>query len=317
MKLKNLDKLHVLTVISNPMRYKARYDLFNVFEEDITRKGAQLWTGELASGARKHAITHEGNFHHIQWSSSTLDGEIWLKERMINLLIQQLTNRCPDWRYLFVTDADVKYEKGVLEETAQMLQHYDFVQPWSRAIDMSVGGLGALNGVTVPSFMYCYVNGIEWKGSSPYLLGGHPGYSFAIRREALNWIGLIPDFGLAGSGDRHLMASMIGNVSASFHHDIHWDYKRMLHQFENRCEKNLKRNVGYVDCFLRHGFHGFKRDRQYGERWKILVEHQYSPIMDLKIDAAGMYQLVVESPRQMRLRDDLRKYFKSRNEDSR
>jgi hypothetical protein len=64
-------------------------------------------------------------------------------------------------------------------------------------------------------------------------------------------------------------------------------------------------------------WHGRKQQRGYVERWKILTGNNYDPDTDLKKDPQGLWQLVVESPRQIKMRDEIRAYFRSRNEDSR
>ena len=50
-------------------------------------------------------------------------------------------------------------------------------------------------------------------------------------------------------------------------------------------------------------------------RGKILVENGYSPYTDIKYDAQGVLQLETWEPRQLKLRDQIRAYFRMRNED--
>jgi hypothetical protein len=63
-------------------------------------------------------------------------------------------------------------------------------------------------------------------------------------------------------------------------------------------------------------WHGKKKDRKYADRWKILKAHDFNPLIDLKRDLQGLWQLETYSQRQINLRNDLRAYFSSRNEDS-
>jgi hypothetical protein len=90
-------------------------------------------------------------------------------------------------------------------------------------------------------------------------------------------------------------------------------FKAHLRNGQDRTERYIRRNVGYVDGLLAHHWHGRKADRRYRDRWKILVDNNYDPDLDLKRDAQGLYQL---TDRCIKLRDDLRSYFRSRNEDS-
>jgi hypothetical protein len=62
-----------------------------------------------------------------------------------------------------------------------------------------------------------------------------------------------------------------------------------------------------------HSWHGKKFDRRYQDRWKILVKHQFDPEFDLKLDSYGMYQFSGNKPG---MEQDIRNYFKARNEDS-
>jgi hypothetical protein len=74
----------------------------------------------------------------------------------------------------------------------------------------------------------------------------------------------------------------------------------------------VRRNIGYVDCHALHHFHGSKQLRGYGERWKILRDHNYDPARDVYRDSQGILQL---RPDRIGLRDDIRRYFDSRTED--
>lgn len=315
----NLDKFHVIAVISNPVGYQSRYNLYETFQEDVQRKGAKLWTVEMQTGARPHRITAPNTNEHIQLWSSAVPGEFWHKENLINAGIQHLTRHAPDWRYVAWVDADVKFEAGALEKTVQALQHWDVVQMWSHAIDF--GPDGEIIGKIAQSFMYCHWHQIEVKNASGYLGGGHPGFAWAARRDALNKLGTsisgpLIDFAALGSGDRHMACALIGKVGESHHGRVHPNYKKWLRQWQDQAERNIKRNVGYVSNTIRHLWHGRKADRGYSSRWKILVNHQYDPETDIAKDVSGLWRLVVNEPRQMRLRDDIRRYFRSRREDA-
>jgi len=66
-----------------------------------------------------------------------------------------------------------------------------------------------------------------------------------------------------------------------------------------------------------HYWHGRKVDRRYWDRWKAIVQNQFNPNLDLKYDWQGCLQLVDRGERRsIALRDDARRYFRARNEDS-
>ena len=317
--MEKLDGFHVIAVVSNPIQYQSRYRLFDIFSEDITRKGAKLWTLEMQTGRRAHRITDPNNPSHLQLWNSALPGEVWHKENLINLAIQFLTQKDPSWRKIAWVDADVKFELGALEKTADALDHWDVVQMWSHAVDM--GPEDEIVGSPHKSFMYCHWNKIEVKSPNSYIQGGHPGFAWAARRDSLNKLGTsmsgpILDFAVLGSGDRHMACGLIGKVMESVHGDMHPNYHKWLQLWQDRAERTLHRNVGYVSNTIRHLWHGRKADRGYASRWKILVEHQFDPETDLRRDVSGLWALIGESARQRSLRDDIRRYFRARREDA-
>jgi hypothetical protein len=86
----------------------------------------------------------------------------------------------------------------------------------------------------------------------------------------------------------------------------------MLYNWQDLAIKNIKRNIGHVHGTALHSWHGKMKNRGYGDRWKILVKHNFNPMTDLKRDSQGLWQLASD---KWQLRDDLRSYFNSRNED--
>lgn len=310
---------HVIAVISNPCQYQSRYKLYDIFQEDITRKGGQLWTLEMQTGARPAIVTSAANPFHIQLWSSALPGELWQKENLINVALQHVIRQCPNARHVGWFDADTKYEPGALEKIVDALQHFDVVQTWSHAVDF--GPDGGIVGNIHQSFMYCHWKGIVAANSNPYLYGGHPGFGWAARRDALNKMGTaigspLIDWGVLGSGDRHMACAFVSRVLDSVHGDMNPNYKKWLLRWQDEVNTNLKENVGYVDNTIRHMWHGRKADRGYASRWKILVEHQFDPETDLARDVSGILRLVVKDARQRALRDDIRRYFRARKEDA-
>jgi hypothetical protein len=316
----DLSKFHVLCVISNPMRYGSRYRLWNTFSEDIERKGANLWTVEMQAGVRVHKITSHKEKKHLQIWKTHLPGTLWDKESMINIGIAHIIKNAPDARYIAWIDADVRFEPGMIEEAQHALQHHDVIQLWSHAIDL--GPKNETVGKMQQSFMYCYWNKIHVPSQSGYTQGGHSGYAWAARRDALNKLGVslsngpLIDFGVLGSADRHIACGLIGKMAWSYHGDVHQNYKKWLHAWEKQAEKTIKRNVGYIPQTIRHSWHGRKAQRGYSSRWKLLVKHAFNPETDLRRDVSGLWILNSDTPRQIRLRDDFRRYFMSRNEDS-
>lgn len=295
-------KLYVIAPIINPCRYSSRYNLYKNFEKMVANSGAELYTVEVAYGNRPFAITQENNPKHLQLRTNV---EIWHKENMINLCIERLPR---DWEYMAWVDADVAFARSDwANETLQQLQHYDVVQMFSIAHDLTPGHESFQKHY---GFMYSYLNNL--KGNKDYS-NWHPGFAWAARRSAINHLGGLIDFAILGAGDRHMAFGLIGRMQGTFHHKLSNAYSQELMLWQDRAEKNIKRNVGFVPGLLLHYWHGKKRDRRYRERWDILIQNKYDPDLDLKKDWQGLWQL---TDRSTQLRDDIRNYFRVRNEDS-
>jgi hypothetical protein len=75
----------------------------------------------------------------------------------------------------------------------------------------------------------------------------------------------------------------------------------------------LKGNVGVINNHALHFWHGDKTMRAYGTRWQILRDNDFDPYTDLLRDSQGVYFLTPDKPK---LRDAIRRYFLSRQEDA-
>jgi len=125
------DKLYVIAVVSNPVRYHSRYRLYRAFEKHVADAGAILLTVEMAFGGRPFEVTQAGNPLHVQLRS---DFELWHKENLINIGISRLPVEA---QYIAWIDADVTFARpDWAQETIQQLQHYAVVQMFSQSTDL-------------------------------------------------------------------------------------------------------------------------------------------------------------------------------------
>lgn len=297
-------KLYVVTCISNPCRYASRYKLYREFEKRTLDAGAILYTIEMAYGNRKFELTEANDPTDIQIRNSH---ELWHKETLLNIAISRLPQ---DAEYIAWVDADIQFVRpDWVVETIHQLQHFDVVQMFSHAQDMCP------NFQLISShkgFVYSYFNNLP-SSDGYYYPNYHPGYCWAYRKSALNQLGGLIDTGILGASDRHMAFGLIGRIEDSMPRQMRdTPYHRHLEIWEERA-RDLHKNIGYVDGTINHYFHGKKIDRRYNDRWKILVHNNFNPDLDLKRDVSGLWQL---TNRNYKLRDDIRKYFRGRNEDS-
>ncbi len=316
-----LEQMFVVAVISNTPRFKRRWELFKKFTNQVRASGVDLVCVELAFGHR-HFMTDS-----VQPSNLHLrtHEEFWHKENLVNLGIAHGRRLWPDKQMVCWLDADCfpigKSFRQWFHETWHELQHYEFVQMWEwlQPLDYEHNPLCSPN----PSFMSNY---IKW--GTPYPKSKEPGYPKQWGSPGLAWacnltdgfdkIGGIGDVGITGGGDWYLAHLLISDLPfADFkkggytqQYIDYWEHKQDL------AEKWIKRDVGFVKGLYGHWFHGKIANRQYSTREQILVKGAFSPLTDLKRDHQGLWQLETWEPRQMWMRDELRRMFRARNEDS-
>jgi hypothetical protein len=340
--------LHVIAVISNAMRFESRYRLYRAFEHMVEHSGgAILTTVELATRDRHFEVTDHRNPRHLQLRSPSV---LWHKENLVNLGIQHLSRTDPDWEYVAWIDADVTFLRSDwATEAVHLLQMYDVIQMWTSSVDLGPHGEPIANCTSLianwmqnehilqpwsrqdgkadakPAFSLLDSSthdGSEVHGQhghhghgkpppAPGLL--HTGYAYAARRSAIADLGGLGDIGILGSGDRSMAYALIGEVDKSFPKGIHPSYAEYWRTWQERAEQHIRRNVGVMAGTLVHHFHGSKQHRRYQDRWKVLVEHQFQWLRDIKYSPQGTLEWTHANPV---LERDVRHYFAVRNEDS-
>jgi hypothetical protein len=300
--------LYVVTPIANPSRYRSRYTLYRAFEKYIEDVGAILYTVEAAYGDRDFAVTDAANPRHIRLRTHH---EVWHKENLINIGVSRLP---ADWKYVAWIDADVQFVRpDIVIETIHQLQHFSVVQMFAHATDLGPKHepLKSFEGFVAQ----CMGHRQSQAGMEQYSVW-HPGYAWACRRDAWDQLGGLIDFAIVGSADRYMACALIGEIAQSLSPDLVRAcpaYSEWCFEWQARAETYVRRNVGFVDGLLLHYFHGAKKKRGYFNRSAILWNNKFDPARDIKRDWQGVWQL---SDRKPDLRDELRAYFRSRDEDS-
>lgn len=310
------EPLYVITPFYNSVRYRSRWKLYGPFEKYVLDSGAHLVTIECSFGERAETIfpTHP-NHTVVRVRTSH---EIWLKENLINVAVSRLP---PSWKYVAWVDADIIFARpDFVGETIQQLQHYKVVQMWSQYQDVT--SEFELIG-TMRSFMDCYLYGGTGAVGKPtagsYGYGrkrvgypGAPGLAWAMRRDAWDELGGLIDCSILGACDWYMAHALVGKLELVLSKKYNKRYREILFEWQNRAEKHIQRNVGVIKGLALHYWHGPKVDRKYGSREQILITNNYNPEVDLKRDWQGVYQL---GNRSIELRDQIKMYFRQRNED--
>jgi hypothetical protein len=298
------EKLNVIIVVSNPCSYKKRYklliDFVNRFEHEEDH--VNLYIVEMIYGDQTFTVTDKNNKNHLQIKTDT---PIWHKENMINLGVKYLLPK--NYKAFAWIDADLEFDSNTWAlDTLKILNGCkDVVQLFSHTIDMNYDNT-TLNNFS--SLGYNFSKGKEYtiKGLDYW----HPGFAWAITRKAYERIGGLYDKGVLGSGDSIMALSFIGMVSKMHNTKYHLDYNKSMIDFQ---EKVNGLRLGYVPGLIHHHFHGTKQNRQYTERWKILMVHSFSPIKHLTYDTKGILTPTKEFSEEFK--KDIMNYFKERKED--
>lgn len=308
------DQLHVIAVVHNPQRFASRDRLFQNFLRHMEESGVSLTLVEAAFGDRAHQHTEHEHRQHVRVRQYD---ELWGKEAMINVGLSRLPLGV---EYVAWIDGDIAFQRpDWAVETIHQLQHYPVVQMFQHAVDM--GPTGEVM-QTFNSFGYSYAAGLPKVivAGDAYGAKGvkgafwHPGFAWAARMEAIDHLGGLIDWSILGSADHIMATALIGEVGRAIPaRGLHPNFMKHARLWQERAETHVRRNIGYVPGTILHHWHGKKRDRRYVERWDVLTKHQFDPEQDIKRDHHGMIRL---SHGAVRMRDDLRNYFRSRNEDS-
>jgi hypothetical protein len=323
------DRLHVVTMLENPIRWRSRYQNYWTFQKHVEQAGAILYTAEVAFGGRDFEITDPNNPRHLQLRTNS---EVWHKEQALNLMVQRLPS---DWKYVAWIDADVAFARpDWSQECLHLLQRWDIIQMFSE-----VHNLGPDYGILTNrgSFMWNYVHNREAPHHPDFAkhpLGAiptapnpgysgvgkgkwqHTGFAWAARRSAWDIMGGLIDFAILGSGDYHCATALIGNVDLSLNQFFPPRYRELCHIWQDRVrpiKNNPQGGVGYMPGAILHHFHGTTKNRSYNDRWKLLSRTGFNPDLDLKRDSQGLWIL---TGRSSELRDGLRAYNEMRLEDN-
>jgi hypothetical protein len=252
---------------------------------------------------QKFIITDKKNKNHLQLKTEV---PLWHKENMINLAVKYLLPK--NYKAFAWIDADIEFENNSWAiDTLKILNGCkDVVQLFSHCIDMKndESNMNIFNG-----FGYSFNKNKKY--TSKGLDYWHPGYAWAITRKAYEKIGGLYDRGVLGSGDNIMAVSFINKCKFLNNDNYSDDYNNSMLIYQ---EKASKLRLGYVPGVIRHHYHGSKQNRQYTERWKILMKYDYSPIQHVTYDEKGI--LIPTIFFSDDFKEDIMNYFRERKEDN-
>jgi hypothetical protein len=333
-------QLHVVSVYSNPYRWRRRLENFHDFRFHMENcPNVVLHVVEVAFGDRPYEVTSAGNPLDLQLRT---DSSLWIKECAINEGVRRFPQ---DWKYGGYVDGDFHFTRHDWAlEAIHMLQHHSFVQLFSAYADLTGGtatsSLGQRPYRMSASFAWNHAHQREFldsrqaqglgRGSETYYAPlprtktfpfghapGATGGAWSWRRDAFETVGGMLDTCILGSADWHQAFGLVQAINvASEMKRCTQPYVETVLNWQARAAKlncvEGRSPMGCIDNFATHSFHGSKVLRAYGERWALLKKWEFNPATDLARDYQGLWRWTGNKPG---LRDDVARYFVERSED--
>lgn len=323
--------LHIAAVYSNPFRWRSRRQHFNDFVRHMrATPNVMLHPVELAYGDRPFEVTEEGDPLAVRLRT---DCEMFHKENLINLGVRSFPE---GWKYGGYSDGDFHFTRHDWAlEAIHMLQHHEFVQLFSNYSDLTSATATSDTGHRVfrsnSSFAWNYLHQEEFRAlklkvqaTDPYygqpipqsgfpfgFAPGAPGGAWAWRKSAFDAVGGMLDTCVMGSADWWMAFGLIGQKTMLRGDSTIRSYNDSIRHWQKKAAA-LTANIGCVDNYAVHYYHGASSRRAYGSREAILSDTQFDPAYDLTKDWQGVNRWTGNKPR---LRDAVRKYFIDRHED--
>ena len=156
--------------------------------------------------------------------------------------------------------------------------------------------------------------GYQFTKKNPYIRTGinywHPGFAYACTRKVYDKMNGLFELGILGAGDNIMALSFINNSESATNILYTDDYNNSILEYQ---VKASKLRLGYTPGIIRHHYHGSKKNRNYTERWIILIKHNYSPTEHTSYDKMGVLQ--PSDKFSDCFKEDILNYFKERKED--
>lgn len=224
---------------------------------------------------------------------------IWQKERLIDHAVANLPGDVDTVAWI---DGDCLFGNIYwLDQAVEKLKQSLAVQLYSHFVRPDRHGVIG-SGSTYDGAVY------HWKTHQRY--SGCPGAAWIARRELFSTGNGLFDADIMGGGDSTAMHAWIGMV---WSRTMSPKLREAMKAWSVKATKFVRGRIDYVPGAILHLWHGDDKNRQYNERYQILVDEGFNPERHLTIGPSGEWCWTQSAPEKLKQR--MRDYFSSRKDD--
>jgi hypothetical protein len=272
----------IITTYFNYNKDKKKRELLNKFVKFIsdTANIKDLYLCEISATEKSELV--DINIPNHYWINNP--DQLWHKETAINFLLKKLPN---EYTNVVIFDADIELsDSDWLSKTESALESHIMVQPFEY-----IKYVGPSDSI-VDNFYPSITKHMSKHSTIDY---GNPGVCIAYNRNYLDAVGGLFDKCILGGGDSINIIPFFLNsfIKLSIFNRVSLDVRCELLSYLDRCIKFIRDNnakATYIkDCIAIHGFHGPIKNRQYDERYSLLMNSRFDDLVYK--DSNGFYKI--------------------------
>ena len=300
-----LEALLVITTYFNWEHFRNKRSNYDIFISYMKQAGIRVLTVECALAHDSFELNPSKEVIQVRTSSI-----MWQKERLLNVALNALPYGC---RFVAWIDCDVIFQNSRwhLEAIRQManvrvLQLFADVVRLKRLATPTTFD----KTLTREGFVSSLSGDCTW-GTASYPV--HPGFAWAIHRDAIEACQGFFDVCVVGGADRVMAHAWSGDFAARPVRRITAGALRPHYlKWAERAFEVVGGSVSHIPGTLFHMWHGDHKNRAYMERHKVLAALGFDPRQDLCRNEHGCWEWTSRTPELERW---MALYFAGRKED--